>query len=75
MKKNSIFAVVAIAAISLLSACDKLKDLEGLAEDIADAAMTCGAACENIQSCEGQVTPPSMDLGFGDVDLLSLIHI
>ncbi len=57
--KNSIFAVAAVAVIPLLSACDKLKD----------ALMTCGMACENVQSCDGTVTPPSMDLGFGDVDL------
>jgi hypothetical protein len=53
-------------AIPLLSSCDKLEEL---AEDVAGAALTCGAACENIQSCDGQVSPPTMDLGFGDVDL------
>jgi len=59
MKKNLIFAAGAVMAIPLLSACDKLMD----------ALEQCGEACANIQACGDEVSPPTMDLGFGDVEL------
>jgi hypothetical protein len=63
MNKNLLFAFGAVLCIPLLSACDKLLD------ELKDAALVCGEACANIEYCSDDVTPPSMDLGIGDVDL------
>ena len=47
-----------ISSVSLLSACDKL-----------DEALMCAPACENVQTCGDEVSPPTMDLGIGEIDL------
>ena len=47
-----------LSAFGMLSACDKL-----------DEALMCAPACENVQTCGDEVSPPTMDLGIGDLDL------
>jgi hypothetical protein len=73
MNKNLLFAACAVLFIPLFSGCEKMLDDTGaiadVIDDVIDDVMTCGEACLNIDSCSAEVTPPSMAMGLGDVDL------
>ena len=58
MSVKSIYALGLLSALGMLPACDKL-----------DEALMCAPACENVQTCGEEVSPPTMDLGIGDLDL------
>ena len=58
MSLKPFHTLVLLSAFGMLSACDKL-----------DEALMCAPACENVQTCGDEVSPPTMDLGIGDLDL------
>ena len=58
MPKFPILTIAFAAAALSSTGCDKL-----------DEALMCAPACDNIQTCGDEVTPPTMDLGLGDIDL------
>ena len=71
MSKNLLFAATGVFTISMLSACDELKNAldSGLLDGLEDLVLTCGEACATVQACGDDVSPPEISLPVGGTGL------
>jgi hypothetical protein len=71
MPRPTLLAAAGVLTISMLSACDAVKNAldSGLLDDLEDIVGTCAETCTTIQACGDAVNPPEVALPVGDTSL------